>query len=493
MRIRFPAKMQMPPPEVAERCGWLIRKVDDETWEICVAEHLSSNAPGLVEFVHLADASEAVQDHRYSRLSELGYQDQVTSPSLIERAQQEVDRLLALDTREAAWSAFSLRILSTPDAQLALETQAIYSAVAGQLRDSSIWMLKFSPKVLSRQSIARVLFAGSQTPEVLDDPAAFEGVRAAKGLEATQAGAFGSYVAPAFAVASPWLLGFGFGRVLGQVVVVFGRPQSGRADGPSSDLIQLLAPKLLAEPTLGARDQPDSDPEEIRRWVRWWLHRLDRLLHVVYDPSVFVSEDGMYDYTRHFAFQLSLDRLFACITGILVHSRRDEFTRRLLMFQALDLLHGMGFGNYETLLNPDSAKKTLAALETTVPYEVVKLALPKCREAVEALSAVARGFYRTERIENGKVLLDRDDERTEAVSLAVATAQYLNLVRAGQHSFEDKVRSPRDLSLLASHTGELDPQLSDIAFLHVLNLMTRDDLVRQTILRRGLRRARQGR
>jgi len=446
----------------------------------------------LVEVTHLADAYQASSLDRYKQLSTLGSQDSLASPDLVELAQREIDRLLALGTRESAWSAFRLLILAAADPDLGLQAHAIYSSIAYQLRDSSLWMLKVSPKVQSRESIARVLFAASETPEVLDRPPPFEGIPAARGLGATQDG-MGSYLAPAFTVAAPWLLGFGFPRLLGHLILMFGHPEGGRAGGVSGDLIELLAPKLLAEPVRDVLSQPDCDPEEIRRWIKWWLHRLDLLLSVVSDPSSFVSADGVYDYTRHFAFQLSLDRLFACVSGILIESRRDEFTRRLLMFQALDLLHGMGFGDYVNLLNPEAARSVLGHLEQTLPYEVAKLALPKCRAAVEALGGVTEGFYLTERIADGKLRLARRDGGTEWVGLARATAEYLNLVRAGQHSFEEKVRNPRDVSLLASHSGELDARLSDIAFLHLLNAMADDDLVRSTIHRVGLRPVRRGR
>ena len=59
-----------------------------------------------------------------------------------------------------------------------------------------------------------------------------------------------------------------------------------------------------------------------------------------------------------------------------------------------------------------------------------------------------------------------------------AAAEYLRLVRNAGHSFRQSLEEKEKRSLLVSHTGRLEPEISDVAFLYFLRLLTEPDLIR---------------
>jgi hypothetical protein len=62
--------------------------------------------------------------------------------------------------------------------------------------------------------------------------------------------------------------------------------------------------------------------------------------------------------------------------------------------------------------------------------------------------------------------------QVQAIALPVAVARYLRVVRNATHAFHQTVRQrPDQISLLAAHTGELPPDLSDLAFLHFVRVL----------------------
>src|SRR2546430_12497112 len=116
---------------------------------------------------------------------------------------------------------------------------------------------------------------------------------------------------------------------------------------------------------------------------------------------MFRKPDRSYDPASQFGFQLSLERLFATIHAILVGSRRDEYTRLILAFQAFDLLKGMELGSYETLADPRRVRAAVAELESQLTPGPAAVLLPRCRRAASALESLTRGFYLSERVEEG--------------------------------------------------------------------------------------------
>ena len=77
-----------------------------------------------------------------------------------------------------------------------------------------------------------------------------------------------------------------------------------------------------------------------------------------------------------------------------------------------------------------------------------------------------------------KGLVVNTETGQEVWPLAKAVAEYMRLVRNAGHSFRQSLEEKEKRSLMVSHTGRLEPEISDVAFLYFLRLITDPDLIR---------------
>jgi hypothetical protein len=470
--MSYPERFQTRPGELADFCGWRTR-MRNGSLEVCPSEVYEQRSTSLLHPVRLATPATAETSAAYRPIDRLPSHDELIRDAqpLVEA---ELHRLSSLQSREAFWAAFQLNIMTVPHQELAHHLQGWYRRMAVELPQSSLWMIEIDRWFFSRQSVVRALFAAVEVPELLARPTQeFTGLPAARGLQ----GASGLGVVPtielALAATAPWVLGITATRVgAGMVVVLFGHPEAGRGDPVASELLQLYRPRLLSSADLVVQSRPTVTATQIEALLRWWLGQLNKLFGVVLDPANYPDHHGAYKAQAHFGALLSLDRLLACVLGLLIHARRDEFVRKLLLFDCLDLLEGLHQGGYEQLCNPARVGEQLDELATLLPAPVGELLLPRCRRAVEALEQLRDGFYVHERLGPAGLQIRDQSGRLQTVSLPAAVARYLRVVRNATHAFHQMARHrPDQISLLAAHNGELPPDLSDLAFLHFVRVL----------------------
>jgi hypothetical protein len=234
----------------------------------------------------------------------------------------------------------------------------------------------------------------------------------------------------------------------------------------------------MLDAELGGVPRPDFASADVEAGLRWWVNGMNHLLGVLLDPAQYVGADGYFDVRPHLGALLSFERLFACVQTLLMYSHRDEFVRRTLMFDALDLLEGLGAGDYRATVRISRVDQKLERLRNELPGPVANLFLARCEAAADALRSAADGFFIEARRKNGLLRVKRDNGSWEDVPVETALADYLWVLRNSTHSFGQIARSARKASLLGAHTGELPAELSDIPILHVLGLLLDPTLLR---------------
>jgi hypothetical protein len=187
---------------------------------------------------------------------------------------------------------------------------------------------------------------------------------------------------------------------------------------------------------------------------------------------------GRYDAALHYGDLISFDRLVAAVNTILVGSRREEFTRRLAFFEALDILEGFRQGTYAALLDRVALTAHMRRLESKIPKTLRQFLIPRCERALEALNALDNGWYLKERVGTHGLSINTDADQTDVRSLNQAAADYVRLVRNAGHALRESLEKSENRSLLVSHSGQLAPEISDIAFLHFLRLATDPALIK---------------
>jgi hypothetical protein len=389
----------------------------------------------------------------------------------LETAIAEVNRLAGQPDRVKFWASVNLLNLIAPDDELPQHLRSFYPVLAAQLPKSSLWAIHVDPVIHSRRSILRGLLMAEEAPDWLargdSDLGGFE---AGAGLASAGGVGVGELIQAALVAEAPGLLGINTARLYGMVTVLFGHFESGRSEG-AAEMIDLVRPNALTQPVSDVLTIPKLAPELIEAYFKWWVAGVNRLLGIAADPAMFRKPDQTYDPASQFGFQLSLERLFATIHTILVGSRREVYERLILAFQAFDLLKGMELGSYDTLADPRKVRDAVTELENSLPLGAAAVLLPRCQRAASALEGLTRGFYLSERIEDGRLRLRTKSGNWAAVSLAAATAEYLNLIRDAGHTWREKMSSAHDRSLFVAHNGVIDPSVADVPFVHLVRLL----------------------
>jgi hypothetical protein len=473
VRLSYPDRFSMRPAELEQFCGWMTRQRDGQL-QARLVENYRRQPTKLLEPTRLATAASADRPSAYDHVARWPGQDDF-APDVLSMAEAELNRLAELQSREGFWAAFQVDVLTAPDADLAGRLQGWYQQIVERFPASSLWAIDVNRWFTARQSVIRGLFASAEAPEILArPPQQFAGLPAARGLMGVSGLGIAPTVEIALAIVAPWVLGIAANRAAGGIVVVlFGRVEAGRRDSAASELLDLYQPRLLTAAEQRVLAAPSMTAAQAEALLRWWVARLNALFGLALDPASYQDEQGVYHVQRHFGALLSLDRLLACVLGLLVHYRRDEFARKLLLFEALDLLEGLHQPAVEQLCNYTFVDQELKRLEAELPSEVAGLVLPRCRRAAEALRRLQEGFYLHERIESGNIELPRDNGQVQVTALPEAVARYLRVVRNASHTFDEMVRRrPYKISLLAMHDGGLPADLADLAFFHFVRILT---------------------
>jgi len=467
--------------------GWTLKARDDGRWNVCLRENYENRAFATFVLDRIVGAAEAAQPEPFKKLAQLSGHDAYLTEKIRSLGLKRLQELEGIADRLAIWEHFQLANTIATDDELPEFLRGSFTELAKQLPNASLWMVRVDRTFLSRKAASRAFFAAQEAPELIKrQQNEFAGFEAGRGLEAIEGLGMAPLLEVGLLAGAPGILGMVAARLPGMVVLLFGHYESGREKGGVSELIDIFRPELLSETVLDTQAWERPSPEVLDRYLWWWVGRLNELSGLMIDPALFRkedgTEDGTYDAASHFGFQISLDRLFATIKGILVGSRRDGFSRSILLFQALDLLSGIGLGNYRRLVSPKRVREDVDDLKKILPGEVATIVIPRCERAASALEKLRdEGFYLTERITDTGLRVRNKEGRWDTTPLDAAVADYINLVRDAGHSLGRKMRDPRELSLFVAHNGMIPPETADVPYIHLIRLLTDPDIIRKAL------------
>lgn len=459
---------------IADVSGWTVRTRDGVA-KVCLTERYLNTAPQLLSPPRLLASGSKPEEGHYARVA--SWTPLTPAPDLWAMAQESARNANESGRAEAQIAAFRLEIGTAPDDEVHHYLRDAFHGIAATYPDATLWAVEASPYLRSRLTASRVLFGIAETPE-MRDRATFEGFPAARAFLNTSVIGHRPFVEPPLLWHAPFVHGFAASRPGGALVVLLGHPVAGFEQRLLLDVFRPDVLTTTSRSDLVVPRAPEVPPAAAEHMLRWWVGGMNRLLSVLLDPARYRQPDGTHDPRTHFASVLSFERFFAVLQGILVYSRRDEFVRKSLMFDALDLLEGLGLGNYRKAVHPRRVSEQLAALKSALPADLASLLLPRCEAAVDALNSTKDGFFLSERRAGDQMRVRRKDRSWEQVPEDTALADYLWVVRNSTHSFGGIALDPREISLLAAHTGDLPPALADLPLLHSLRLLLQPDIIR---------------
>jgi hypothetical protein len=391
----------------------------------------------------------------------------------------EVRRLIDRPDRSIAnlVDASELLVQCVPDAELlSYLAQSLLPSLRASLEAPWVAVIRLAPEFHSRQAVIRGLLTANEAPEWLsDDKPAFESMK----------GLFGGLwhgrtvlLDPLLASQFPWLPGAAVARLgSGLLVLGYGAWLGYKDNLLDDDLSGCFRVHLLSD---GLREKAPATPtlpaKSFRVAFEWWVQQTSRLVDIVLDPTLFASGE-VYRPDLHYGFLHAVERMFASAVRLLTLTGLDDYSRRIHLFEVLDLLEGLGLGGYDVTLDADRLAMDIERLEKDMPPEAADLLLGRCKRAVEALRTVQQGFAPTSVSESGVALPKGVAPPPKAV------AQVLRQMRNGSHGMLKDLEDPAKRRILALHDGDVPDDVSDVAFLHLLRLVSRPDILEAPRLR----------
>jgi hypothetical protein len=288
-----------------------------------------------------------------------------------------------------------------------------------------------------------------------------------------------AFIGPVLGALSPGIWGVAAMRGYGPVILSLGHAVAGTTP-LASNFIGTL-------PTQGADRVEHFDalpPDAIPTALQWWVSRLNEVFGVISDPLIAVDRHGEYSAALHLQAVLTMEQLFRRTLSVQAN-HHDLNARRVLLFTVLDTLESLTGRGIDINCDAYFARRTLERVQASIPEDAHPLLLPRARRAVDALEEVQQGFFL--RAQDGRVTVEPSKGRT--LTPAKAVAQYLKVLRNATHGHGAKSQRALEATdtLLACHNGRLPHDISLLAWLYLLDLMSSPAYLRAHLASRSSR------
>ncbi|WP_182263350.1 hypothetical protein [Rhodococcus sp. UFZ-B548] len=334
-----------------------------------------------------------------------------------------------------------------------------------------------------RTNLPSILLRFEQDPTFVEDVAAgprklsYERLLFSSGSALAGPGFFnGTYLGPLLTCRSPEVWAVHTQRAMGTIIFSFGDAIVG-VDAIPAEPLQLLPRQAQASPP--ERHVPASE----QAWaeaIDWWVMRLNQMFGYLSDPTWFKDANGKYLPYQHLNWMMNAEELFNRVSSAMM-SWRDQYAARILTFSALDFVsEGFLGGDMSALCDPDKAQKALDAVRKAMPRKVQDVLLPRAEAAVEALPAIADGFFITKDVGADTVDVVKADGAIAHLTLNKAITKVVRAHRNATHGFGTTVKNDKNADALASrvlaqHDGSLPAELVYLPYLYLLAVMCDPD------------------
>lgn len=289
---------------------------------------------------------------------------------------------------------------------------------------------------------------------------------------------FDAYLAPLLLCMSPFIWSVDILRTFGHLIWTLGSPISGTRRRPMEPL-QLLpvvgSTATVPYPALGDRSSMSA--------VTWWTTKLDGLMSVISDPSIFGDAARNYIPAKHLQAILTVEQAFRR-TASIMFTHRDHTARLPLLFTVLDTLEALTGRNIESMCHLDHAEQTYKRLAKSMDPDSAEVLLHGARRGIDALQQMQSGFFMVRQAGRSEIEI-RTSNGTKTLTEAEAAARYIKVLRNATHGHGSNRRSSTEEAeaLLSNHDGEIPHDLGLLAHLYLLDLLNEPDRLRRILNR----------
>ena len=471
------------------------------------AENAQRAKPNLVRALELAGP--AVGQDRFAALKALESESmEIEHKAGTEDVEAERARLTAraehgsrVGDPTAAFALFQLEVLTASRAEAPAQVKWVYESIRqitalkhpgkAVFPNAGVEVIIRNPALFHRVKIATLLLRLAQDAQLRSGDLRHTQQATARGEEVFASSSslhdgiplFDAYLGPMLGALAPWVWAFSTFRTSGVYVYTLGQALAGTT-GSASELLQLLP----HQGPLRSGPPPILSPRASSRAVQWWSRGLNALFGVLTDPAVFVNQAGDYQPVKHLQAMLTVEQLFRRVAAIQT-TYRDNNARRVLLFTVLDTIAD-GITTSRTidqLCSLPFATQTLTKLRSKMSADVAQVLLPAAERAVSALAEVEEGFFLRRQMATQDVELIYADGSTVHMAPAEAATAYIKVLRNATHGHGSNHPAQKELTnaLLAHHSGNLSPDLAQLGYLYLLDLLSNPQQMRRNLYNGG--------
>ncbi|MGW5216151.1 hypothetical protein ACWEQO_34370 [Streptomyces sp. NPDC004051] len=439
--VQRPAGVASRRSEIASMTGWEIRDENDH-WRVRTAESYRKQPPTLLTTRH-------IRANQFDFLGTLAEQPSRLTASTSGVVIEESRRLRNMDTHSSDVARFQLSFCHTPTAQLPDVMRTFFTEAAKRLPQSELLVVDVASQLSARYTLAKFLLTAELAPtQLLGDSLPAGRALATSGIFAAEL-----FTAPALLTLAPYVVGAPASRAYAAGVWLFGQPVRGLTF-PTDQLIDTVRPhadRLDGPRQRGAQNSPSVTADQTMAFFTWWTAQVNKVLAVATDPINFADRaTSVYSPVKHWQYLASIERLFRDVGETLADIEYNETAQLRAAYDALDTLEGMRHGDFDTLVTPSRAARTLQGLQQDLPPNIAAIAVPVCQRAVDALNKVKDGFTPTSTYYTPTGLVGLPGKKGPMnKTWDQATSLYLRRDRNSAHSFLnmdewEKVKFPPD-------------------------------------------------
>jgi len=465
------------PKNMESICHWVVLQQDDGEWTVRSAEASTGKSPALLTMTNMATSKNAGNASAYSRMQRLKSFDGIIAESITEAAAEGIAALAnkygESESHTAPLMTIKMLVSAAETAEIAAERLAV--AFTNWLLElapqASCHLVEVSTVLGYRYSLVRGFLSVDRPDIETVDGVVFA---SAKELVSDVILGFSAYLDTLFTSLSPEVWGMSIGRPGGVVLLLYGGAMSGQDNLPA-DKVQLLGPSIHL--VSNDRADPGVGQKAYTKAAHWWVAKLNTMFSIATEPANYTNA-GIYDEAMALEKLVTLEQVFRDCQSLATITR-DNHARLSLSFQALGRFDGLITGfKWDSLFSHKVANNALQELRKAMPAEIQPVLLPRAERAVDALVKIREGFFEAKRAGLGSIKVPhRKNAQLEDISLEQATREWLTLYRNSLHGFDKNHNKLRDRALFAAHDGKIPGEIADLAWLQLLVLVSRPELL----------------
>jgi hypothetical protein len=393
------------------------------------------------------------------------------------------DKVAANGRRGAEFAAISATITGLDPSEVPGYLQQQMPLLFDEFKEGSLWFFEVDRLLTRRIALLRILLALETIPDFIDATKnKMPQVHTLQEHSLTGGASFEALIDPLLLAIPPTSLGYSWGWMPHGLVFLFGFPTLVTEDHPPT-LASLYAPRLHGS---GAgfhwRESgffQDVAPSDIESLLQWWVSRLNVIYSYAVDVTNFADEHGRFHAARQAVWSLTFERLVADALSIASSPQASALSRQETGFDLLDKAEALlgyrkdrtGKGFQRLLRRSEMIPRLDAIWDARLPVQLRPRFEAHTRHLYDRIYAHASSeAYDFRLTPSGINVWSSKEDRLIEWQWDAFVPRLIRAVRNSAHGLMETFEG-NDRDLVVAHSGEMAPELPELAAFLVLALV----------------------